>query len=62
MLKISCECWEMIKVSHPDSMAHRRLPGSGYRGTLLRRNSPLLGPYSRTMPRVRWWSSGGGHF
>ena len=27
-----------------------------YRGTSLLRNTPLLGPYSRTMPRVIWWS------
>ena len=23
---------------------------------------PLIGPYSRTIPRVLWWSSGGGLF
>ena len=27
-----------------------------YRGTSLIRNTPLLGPYSRTIPRVVWWS------
>ena len=27
-----------------------------YRGTSLIRTPPLLGPYSRTMPRVLWWS------
>jgi len=27
-----------------------------YRGTSLIRNTPLLGPYSRTIPRVLWWS------
>ena len=32
----------------------------GYRGTSLIRNRPLLGPYSRTIPRVIWWSVGGG--
>ena len=26
-----------------------------YRGTSLIRNSPLVGPYSRTMPRAPWW-------
>ena len=26
------------------------------RGTLLIRSTPLLGPYSRAMPRVIWWS------
>ena len=31
-----------------------------YRGTLLTRNIPLLGPYSRTIPRVLRWSQGGG--
>ena len=29
-----------------------------YRGTTLIRNPPLLGPYSRTIPRVLWWSLG----
>ena len=33
-----------------------------YRGTSLIRNSPSLGPYSRTMPRALWWSLGGGLF
>ena len=27
-----------------------------YRGSSLIRNSALLGPYSRTMPRAPWWS------
>ena len=27
-----------------------------YRGTSLIRNTPLLEPYSRTIPRVVWWS------
>ena len=31
-----------------------------YRGTSLTRNSPPLGPYSRTKPRALWWSKGGG--
>ena len=30
--------------------------GSGYRGTSRIRKIPLVGPYSRTMPRVLWWS------
>ena len=30
-----------------------------YRGTWPTRNSVLLGPYSRTMPRALWWSQGG---
>jgi len=33
-----------------------------YRGTSLIRNAPLLGPYSRTIPKVPWWSLGGGLF
>ena len=31
-----------------------------YRGTSLVRNNPLLGSYSRTLPKVLWWSYGGG--
>ena len=27
-----------------------------YRGISFIRNTPLLGPYSRTIPRVLWWS------
>ena len=38
----------------------RVMPSGGtlavYRGTSLIRNTPLLGPYSRTIPRVLWWS------
>ena len=33
-----------------------------YRGTSLIRNALLLGPYSRTVFRVLWWSYGGGGF
>ena len=33
-----------------------------YRGTSPVRNTPLLGPYSKTIPRVLWWSYGGGLF
>jgi len=29
---------------------------ASYRGTSLIRNTPLVGPYSRTIPRVIWWS------
>jgi len=36
--------------------------GPPYRGTSLIRNTPLLEPYSRTIPRVIWWSWGGGLF
>ena len=35
---------------------------AAYRGTSLIRNGPLLGPYSRTIPRVLKWSQGGGLF
>jgi len=31
-------------------------PDTGYRGTSLIRNTPPLGPYSKTLPRVIWWS------
>ena len=27
-----------------------------YRGTSLIRNTPLLGPYCRSIPRFLWWS------
>ena len=33
-----------------------------YRGTSLITNTPLLGPYSRTLPRFIWWVKGGGCF
>ena len=33
-----------------------------YRGTSLIRNTPLLRPCRRTMPRAVWWSGGGGLF
>ena len=33
-----------------------------YRGTSFIRNTPLLGTYSRNIPRVLWWSEGGGLF
>ena len=33
-----------------------------YRGTSLIKNHPLLGPYSRPMPRTLRWSYGGGLF
>ena len=34
-------------------------PGWSYRSTSLIRNTPLLGTYSRTLPRVLGWSYGG---
>ena len=33
-----------------------------YRGTLVIRNNPPVGPYSRIMLRALRWSYGGGHF
>ena len=33
-----------------------------YRGTSLLRNCFPLGPYSRPIPKVLWWSWGGGAF
>ena len=33
-----------------------------YRGTSLTGTPPLLGPYSRTIPGVIWWSQGGWRF
>jgi len=33
-----------------------------YRGTSLIRNTPLLGPYRSTIPRVLWWSVRGGAY
>ena len=34
------------------------MPALPYRSTSLIRNVPLLGPYSRTMPRAIQWSYG----
>jgi len=42
-------------VSGKNSVVYKRSPPL-YRGTSLIRNTPLLEPYSRTMPRVIWWS------
>ena len=33
-----------------------------YRGTSLIRNTALLGPYIRIIPRVLWWYKGEGMF
>ena len=33
-----------------------------YRSTSLTRNSAPVGPYSTNMPKVLWWSKGGGLF
>ena len=38
-------------------LAHKKQrPPKPYRGTSLTRNSAVLGPYSRTMPRLLWRS------
>jgi len=44
--------------SGPDVFLWGQQPplAGGYRGTSLIRTPPLLGPYSRTIPRVLWWS------
>ena len=39
---------------------HQLLPVRCYRGTSLITNYPLLGPYSRTVSKVMWWSEGRG--
>ena len=38
------------------------LRAGGYRGSSSIRNAPLQRPYGRTVPRVLWWSWGGGLF
>jgi len=56
---------ETMKVHEPysrDSGAEAQCPGGGYRGTSFIRNTPLLGPYSKTLPRVLRWSKGAGRF
>ena len=40
----------------------RKSQGQTYRGTLLTRKHPPLGPYHRPMPRVVGGSQGGGRF
>ena len=44
----------------PGDLARPRIRPPGYRGTSLIRNTPLLGPYSRTYSRTKtrvlWWS------
>ena len=44
------------------SMAKSLRIGQSYRCTSLISITPLPGPYSRTIPRVLWWSQGGGLF
>jgi len=40
--------------------ARENYPPDTYRGTWLIRNRHPVGPYSRTMPGLLWWSWGGG--
>ena len=48
--------WRVIQ----KSMSLKYEPNSTpYRGTSLIKNCPLLGPYSRPVPRALWWSWGG---
>ena len=43
--------------SRPSSSSMRHnSPTARYRDTSLIRNTPLLGPYSRTIPRIIRWS------
>ena len=46
---------------HPEPLNPKATPYTlnPYRGTSLIRNTPLLGAYSRHMPRALWWSQGG---
>ena len=43
-----------------DAVERMKVSFLPYRGTSLTRNSTLVGPYSRPMPRALWWSKGGG--
>ena len=43
-----------MSLKYEPSSVHCPL-SSQYRGTSLIRNSALLGPYSKTMPRALWW-------
>ena len=47
--------WGWVSSTDPSTLEL----GLRYRGTSFIRNTPLLGPYSRTMPRVLWWFKGG---
>ena len=51
--------WDDCRESIAESIVKStRLSVWVYRGTSLIRNTPLLGPYGRTLPRVLWWSEG----
>ena len=50
------DCWAVRRTSAADAgLSHVSFAGA-CRGTTLIRNSLPLGPYSRTMPMVLWWS------
>ena len=48
-----------LMISRPSSEIRVAFALGTYRGTSLIRNTPLLGPCSRTIPRVLRWSYGG---
>jgi len=54
-----CACGRPPATRHIRTSSFPRTPQLN-RSTSLKRNTPLLGPYSRTMPRVLWRSWGGG--
>ena len=49
-----------LLVNQPVVAAHEVATEHNYKGISLIKDSLPLGPYSRIMPRVLWWSSGGG--
>ena len=51
--------WSSLK-TEASFLSESDIAISEYRGTSLIRNSLLLGPYTRTMPRALRWSYGGG--
>ena len=53
--EVTQSCQILLRSSHYRGTLHTF---SHDGGTSLIRNTALLGPYSRTMPRVLWWSSG----
>jgi len=56
------ERWETLIVV-PHTRIHREQnDNETYRGASLARNTPLLGPYIRTMLRALWGSWGGERF
>ena len=45
----------VVPIPALQSIGHRKRARLSYRGTSLIRNTPLLGPYSKTIPRVLRW-------